>query len=96
MVVPAAVLRGIVGAGAGAFGGPTVAAGAVGVGGLVAAGGFGGPTVGLGAAGAGGAPVGEADGASAAFRVTRTVSFFRGTLEVCFEGGFSLSLMLDR
>ena len=37
-----------------------------------------------------------ASGASAAFKVTRTVSFLRGTLEVCFEGGFSLSLMLDK
>jgi hypothetical protein len=29
---------------------------------------------------------GTARGASEAFRVTRTVSFFRGTLEVCFDG----------
>lgn len=85
-----AVLRGIVGAGAVGRGGPPVGVGglgALGVGGLGAA------TVGLGAAGAGGAPVGEAAGASAAFRVTRTVSFFSGTLEVCFEGWLSLSLI---
>jgi hypothetical protein len=43
-----------------------------------------------------------AGGASAALRVTRTVSFFKGTLDVCFDGTldvcfdgvlFSLSLM---
>ncbi len=31
---------------------------------------------------------GAAGGASEALRVTRTVSFISGTLEVCFEGGF--------
>ena len=82
-----AVLRGMVGAGA--DGAPPEA-----VGGLVATlGGAGAAVVGFGAAGAGGAPVGEADGASAALRVTRTVSFFSGTLEVCFEGFLSLSLI---
>jgi len=43
---------------------------------------------------AGSVAEGKEGGASAAFRVTRTVSFFKGTLEVCFEGiFFSLSLM---
>ena len=41
---------------------------------------------------------GTAGGASAAFRVTLTVSFFRGTLDVCLDGAgwFSFSLMRDR
>lgn len=60
-----------------------VGAGAVGRGGgAVGAGGAGGLT--------GGAPgtvaPGDAGGASAALRTTRTVSFFKGTLEVCFFG----------
>lgn len=42
--------------------------------------------LGVGGLGATGAP-GAAGGASAAFRVTRTVSFFSGMLEVCFEAG---------
>jgi hypothetical protein len=38
---------------------------------------------------------GAAGGASAALSVTRTVSFFKGTLEVCLDGGlFSFSLIL--
>ena len=35
----------------------------------------------------------DAAGESAAFSVTRTVSFFRGTLAVCEDGFFSFSLM---
>lgn len=45
-----------------------------------------------------GEPETGAEGASAAFKVTRTVSFFSGTLEVCDDGLFSLfsfSLMVD-
>lgn len=87
----------MVGAGTGAFG--AVGApdgGTVAVGGLVAAGGatggVGGLTVGAGLLGRD--AEGTAGGASAAFSVTRTVSFFSGTLEVCFEGVlFSFSLM---
>ena len=92
-----AVRRGMVGAGTGAFG--AVGApddGTVAVGGLVAAGdatgGVGGLTVGAGLLGRD--AEGTAGGASAALSVTRTVSFFSGTLEVCFEGVlFSFSLM---
>jgi hypothetical protein len=53
----------------------------------------------VGATGAVGGATGliEADGESGtslALRVTRTVSFFKGTLEVCLDGAlFSLSLM---
>lgn len=102
------VARRIVGAGeAGAVGAPAVRRGMVGAG----AGGRGAPP---GAVGAGGAPPGTggrtggaigtvadgtAGGASAAFKVTRTVSFLRGTLEVCLDGScgwFSLSLMRAR
>jgi hypothetical protein len=66
-----------------------VGAGATGVPPTVAVGGFGtvgagGATVGALATGGGGA-IGDA-GASAAFRVTRTVSFFSGTFEVCLDG----------
>jgi hypothetical protein len=68
------------------------------MGGLVAAGaggamgGVGGMIVGAGLAGS--VADGMAGGASAALRVTRTVSFFKGTLEVCLDGAlFSLSLM---
>ena len=68
--------------------------------------------VGAGADGRGGPPAigglvgrdidtvaeGTAGGESAAFRVTRTVSFLRGTLDVCLDGAggwfsFSFSLM---
>lgn len=102
-----AVRRGIVGAGAPlAVGGPAVRRGMVGAG----AGGRGAPD---GAVGVGGPPgtggrtggasgtvaEGTAGGASAAFNVTRTVSFLRGTLDVCLEGlgdWFSLSLMRAR
>jgi len=74
--------------GAGAGGAAGAVGGSVAVGGLGTDGAGGGAIgiVGFGAAGAGGAPVGEAAGASAAFRVTRTVSFFKGTLEVCLDG----------
>jgi len=105
-----AVRSGMVGAGAGGLatvGEPAewagiVAAGGlgvVGVGGTTDADGAEGGTGGLtgGAVGggvAGSVAEGTAGGASAAFRVTRTVSFFKGTLEVCLEGVFgSLSLI---
>ena len=81
-----AVRRGMVGAGAGGRG---AAEGAVAVGGPP---GIGGRTGGA----SGTVAEGTAGGASAAFRVTRTVSFFRGTLDVCLDGlgdWFSLSLM---
>ena len=42
---------------------------------------------------------GMAGGASAAFKVMRTVSFFKGTLDVCLDGAggwFSFSLMRSR
>ena len=77
MVGAPAGRSGMVGAGAGRG-----APGTVAVGGIV---GDGGRTGALGADGAA--------GASAAFKVTRTVSFFSGTLDVCFDGGFSFSLM---
>ena len=104
-----AVFRGIVGAGAGAplvadgmLGAGTVAAGAVaiggrvigavGVGGLGATGGAGGAIGAVG--GATGVTAAEgAAGASLAFNVTRTVSFFKGMLEVCLDGVFWSSLM---
>lgn len=94
-----AVRRGMVGAGTGALGavgapeGGSVAVGGLGtVGAGGATGGVGGLTVGAGLVGR--LAEGTAGGASAALRVTRTVSFFRGTLEVCFEGVlFSFSLM---
>jgi hypothetical protein len=94
-----AVRRGMVGAGTGALG--AVGApegGAVAVGGLGATGtggatgGVGGLTGGTGLFGR--LAEGTAGGESAALRVTRTVSFFSGTLEVCFDGVlFSFSLM---
>jgi hypothetical protein len=92
-----AVRRGMVGAGAGILGavgapeGGMVAVGGLGaIGG--ATGGLGGLIVGAGLTGR--VAEGTAGGASAAFRVTRTVSFFNGTLEVCLDGVlFSLSLM---
>lgn len=119
----AAVLRGMVGAGAGAPAvgglgaegtGGLAAEGAVGAMGAPAVGGLGAPAMGAGAVGAFGGPAtgaaavggltgagverfaeGTAGGASAALSVTRTVSFFNGTLEVCLEAGlFSFSLML--
>lgn len=93
---------GMVGAGAGARGGPPTV-GAVGAGGGPARVAVGGRTTGAAAGdvGVGGATTGAggpaAGGASAAFRVTRTVSFFRGTLDVCLDGAgwFSFSLMRD-
>lgn len=101
-----AVFRGIVGAGVGA---EPVAEGAPIVGaGTVAAGGLGMPTVGVGGFTATGGAVGAvggamgavgvtladgAAGASLALSVTRTVSFFKGMLEVCFDGVFWSSLM---
>lgn len=82
-----AVRRGMVGAGAGGFG-------AVGATGAEAVGGIGGLTGAVGAD-AGTVAEGTAGGASAALRVTLTVSFFKGTLEVCFDGaGFSFSFSL--
>jgi hypothetical protein len=75
---------GMVGAGAGGRGGPPV-----GVGGAVGTGGLTGGAIGTVAEG-------TAGGASAAFKVMRTVSFFRGTLDVCLDGAggwFSFSLM---
>lgn len=106
---PGAVLRGMVGAGVGAppgaVGAGTVAPGTVatgglamptvGVGGLIATGGATG-AVGGATGAVGGTGVTEADGAagtSLAFRVTRTVSFFKGMLEVCLDGVFWSSLM---
>lgn len=88
-----AVRRGMVGAGA-AVGAPAARNGMVGAGaGTVAVGGTGGRTGGA----SGTVADGMAGGASAAFNVTRTVSFLRGTLEVCLDGlgdGLSFSLML--
>jgi len=71
-----AVRRGIVGAGAGGRGGPPVGVGGAppGTGGLT------GGAMGTVADGTDG-------GASAAFKVTRTVSFLRGTLDVCLLRG---------
>lgn len=98
-----AVRSGIVGAGTGArgtVGDPeggdgTVAVGARGADGVGGAtGGVGGPTGAAGAGVAGSVAEGMAGGASAALSVTRTVSFFNGTLEVCLDGVvFSFSLM---
>ena len=79
-----AVRRGMVGAGAGGRGGPPTA---VGVGGAVGTGALTGGAIGRVADG-------TAGGASAALRVTRTVSFFRGTLEVCLLKG-TLEVCLD-
>lgn len=77
-----------------------VGAGAVGVGGAP---GTGGRTVGATEGRADGASgtvaEGTAGGASAAFNVTRTVSFFSGTLEVCLDGTggwLSFSVMCAR
>lgn len=91
----------MVGAGAPPVGGPAERRGIVGAG----VDGRGAPPVGTGAPpGTGGrtggaigtVAEGTAGGASAAFKVTRTVSFLRGTLDVCFDGDgvwFSLSLI---
>lgn len=79
--------RGIVGAGAGGRGGPPV-----GEGGAVGTGGLTGGVMGTVADG-------TAGGASAAFKVIRTVSFFKGTLDVCLDGAggrFSFSLMRSK
>jgi hypothetical protein len=88
----------MVGAGTGALGvvgapeGGMVAVGGVAVGAGGATGGVGGLIVGAGLFGS--VAEGTAGGASAALRVTRTVSFFSGTLDVCFEGVLlSFSLM---
>ena len=78
-----AVRRGMVGAGAGGRGAPLAVGGPPGTGGLT------GGAIGTVADG-------TAGGASAAFKVTRTVSFLRGTLDVCLDGAggrFSFSLM---
>ncbi len=94
------VAKRIVGAGD-MVGGPAVRSGMVGAGdgrsapGTVAVGGPPG-TGGLTGGAIGTVAEGTAGGASAAFKVTRTVSFLRGTLEVCLEGAggwFSFSLM---
>ena len=82
MVGAPAVRKGMVGAGAGGRGGPPV-----GVGGPPGTGGLTGGAIGTVAEG-------TAGGASAAFKVTRTVSFFRGTLDVCLLRGM-LPVCLD-
>lgn len=89
-----AVLRGMVGAGGGAeavgAGAPETLAAAGPELGTVTLGGRESPTVGaggLGITGAVGGAIGAgATGASLALRVTRTVSFFRGMLDVCLDG----------
>lgn len=86
MVGAPAVRRGMVGAGEGGRGAPP---GTVAVGGPPGIGGLTGGAIGTVADG-------TAGGASAAFKVTRTVSFLRGTLDVCLDGAggwFSFSLM---
>ncbi len=91
------VARRIVGAGAG-LGEPGGRKGTVdepvgGFGGPLATGGMGGFT----GAAKGTVADGTAGGASAALSVTRTVSFFNGTLDVCFDGGVGwLSFSLIR
>ena len=77
-----AARRGMVGAGAGGRGGPPV-----GVGGAPGTGGLTGGAIDTVADGTEG-------GASAAFKVTRTVSFLRGTLDVCLLRGM-LPVCLD-
>jgi len=104
----APVLSLMVGAGAGrAVGGPAVLRGIVGAGtgmlaegaGTVATGGAGALTVGVGGLGIigadGGATGAGATGASLAVSVTRTVSFFKGMLEVCLEGVVFCSSLMD-
>lgn len=98
--VGAAAARRIVGAGDIA-GAPAVRRGTVGAG----ADGRGGPLDGVGGAPGTGGRTGGAictvaegtdGGTSDAFRVTRTVSFLSGTLDVCLDGadgGYSFSLM---
>ncbi len=75
-----AVLKAIVGVGAGFGGAPAVLNAMVGIG----FGANGEPVIAGGATGI--AAEGTAGGASDALIVTRTVSFFNGTLEVCFDG----------
>ena len=100
--VAPAVRNGIVGAGVvGVARNGIVGAGVVGRGGAVArAVGVGGAPLGIGGR-AGGAKDtvadGTAGGASAALRVTRIVSFFRGTLDVCLDAATgTLSLKVTR
>lgn len=107
LMVGAGAAAGAAGFTAGAVGATEgLGAAAVGVGavGMGAEGATGAAVGGLGAVGAGGLTAGAvgtleegtAGGASAAFKVTRTVSFFSGTLDVClvgFGGWFSESLM---
>jgi hypothetical protein len=89
------VAKRIVGAGAGAVGAPAVRNGIVGAGAVGRGGAIGGWVgVGGGPPGTGGrtggaigtVAEGTAGGASAAFKVTRTVSFLSGTLDVCLVG----------
>lgn len=90
------VFKGIVGAGAArAVGAPTTFNGIVGAEEAVPNEGAVGEADATGVAAAGGGK-GTARGASAAFSVTRTVSFFKGTLDVCLvgsDGWFSGSVM---
>lgn len=79
-----AVLRAIVGAGAGADGAGGAAGAPAVFKGMVGAGGAGAP-----ADGAGGG-VGAPPGAGSGLRVTRTVSFFKETAEVFFIGAGAL------
>ena len=92
LIIPVGVAdaRRIVGAGA-IVGAPAARRGTVGAG----ADGRGSPLVGVGGAPGTGGRTGGAictvadgtdGGASAAFKVTRTVSFLRGTLDVCLDG----------
>ena len=103
-----AVLRGIVGAGAGGAaataggrgaGAVAVGAGMLGAGTVATGGGVGALTVGVGGLGItgadGGATGAGATGASLALSVTRTVSFFKGMLEVCLEGVVFCSSLMD-
>ena len=69
-------LNGIVGAGAGGLGAPPAVGGGVGADGAVLRGMVGAGAGGRGAEGAGGSTL----------SVTRTVSFFNGTADVCFIG----------
>jgi hypothetical protein len=81
---PIAGRSAIVGAGAGGRGAPPAIGALGGTGGAIATDGVGGRTGGA----LGTVATGDAGGASAALRVTRTVSFFKGTLDVCFDGGW--------
>ena len=93
----APVLSLMVGAGAG--GALAVGAGKLGAGTVATGGGVGALTVGVGGFGItgadGGATGAGATGASLAFSVTRTVSFFKGMLEVCLEGVVFCSSLMD-